>query len=116
MTITVFIPCWHPTPLNVLMKGRWVAAKRKKWDRQILWAHFRDKPQAMGKRSLKVTIVLGKGQRACDPDAYFKSLNDGLVKAKMLVDDNRQNLVQLPIEFNRNWGDWGPIITLMDVE
>ena len=39
--------------------------------------------------------------RAGDPDAYFTSLNDALVYARLLRDDNRQGVELLPIKYER---------------
>lgn len=58
-------------------------------------------PKAQGKRIVGMLITLGKGQRACDPDAYWKSPLDALVKTGYLKDDNRQWLELKPVQFNR---------------
>lgn len=110
----IAIPDWHPTPVNKLLKHWAIAAKLKKSDRQMIWAYSTGIPKAIGKRSLEVEIILGKGQRACDPDAYFKSLNDALVHAGMLVDDNRQNVDLKPVIFTRSTRK-STIITLRDM-
>ena len=87
--VTITIPNWHPAPLNKLMRNRWEAARLKKADREII-AHYASKsPKANSKRRVSLTITLAKGQRACDPDAYTKSLLDGLVHCGQLVDDSR---------------------------
>lgn len=87
---SIRIPDWHPATVNQLLRGRWWAAKLKKIDRQMIGAYAQAVPRAEGKRQVDFTIVLKKGQRAADNDAYHKSLMDGLVHAGMLKDDNRQ--------------------------
>jgi len=99
----ITIPDWNPTPLNKLL-GHWAkAARKKKSDARIVWAYAvsAQVPKATGKRSLQVVITLAKRQRACDPDSYFKSLNDALVCCGMLIDDNRQGVELLPVKFER---------------
>lgn len=111
----VFIPRWHPAPLNQLL-GHWAAAaKKKKQDRKMVFSCFHGLPKATGKRQVSLHIVLKKGQRACDPDAYQKSTGDALVHAGMLTDDNRQGVEWLPIEFSRDPDNWGTRIILTDV-
>jgi Holliday junction resolvase RusA-like endonuclease len=73
-------------------------------------------PKAQGKRRVSLHIILDKGQRAPDPDAFFKSLCDALVHAEMLVDDNRQHVELAPVTFSRDWQHWGTRITLLDLE
>ena len=58
--------------------------------------------------------VLGKGQRARDPDAYQKSLGDALVYAKLLVDDSLKWVEWGNVSYER--GDAATIITLTDIE
>lgn len=48
-----------------------------------------------------MTIQLGKGQRAADPDGQWKVTLDALVKAGLLVDDNRQGVELMPVQFTR---------------
>jgi hypothetical protein len=58
--------------------------------------------QPIGLRwSVKLNKRTHKGQRAPDPDAFFKSLWDALVHAGMLVDDNRQHVELAPVTFSR---------------
>lgn len=97
------IPGWHPTKLNELLRGRWVAAKLKKRDREIIGTNARwaNVSRATSPRRVHLAITLGKGQRAGDPDAYWKSLLDALVHCGLLIDDNRQHVVLDPVEFVR---------------
>lgn len=108
------IPDWHPTPLNKLL-GHWaVAAKLKKSDKQIIAAYAINIPKAKGRRSVEIEIILAKGQRAADPDAYFKSANDAMVHAGLLVDDNRQGVELKPVIFTRG-NRKATVITLRDL-
>jgi hypothetical protein len=110
------VPGWTPTPLNQLLKNRWSSSRLKKKDaRTILEScvifgvppvgltHGEKKDRkTLGivgrvpgdpeprKRHVMLEIKLAKGERACDSDAYWKSLLDGLQWAGMLFNDNRQ--------------------------
>lgn len=91
MIHVLYIPGWQPTPLNRLLGGHWGrAAQRKAHDRDVLGravlAH--GVPRAETRRLVEVRVILPKGQRACDPDALWKSLCDGLVQAGALVNDS----------------------------
>jgi hypothetical protein len=100
----ITIPGWHPAPLNRLMKCHFgTAARRKRLDRGMISAarSLADVPDATGPRRVRLAITLGKGQRACDSDAYWKSLLDALVHCRLLIDDNRQNCILEPVEFVR---------------
>jgi Holliday junction resolvase RusA-like endonuclease len=110
---TIEIPRWHPASLNKLMKGHWSNGHwLKKVDRAMVAAYATGVPKAEGKRRVSLHIVLDKGQRAPDPDAYQKSCLDALVHAGVLVDDNRQYSEIAPVTFSRNPKGWGTIITL----
>lgn len=114
----LWIPKWHPTPLNKLLKcNHWSkAAKYKLNDTEMVKAYVRQCKiaAATAKRRVILTIVLGKGQRACDPDAYWKSALDALVHAGALVDDNRQYVECAPVEFRR-CREWGTSIMLENI-
>lgn len=111
--ITIKIPNWYPTPLNKLL-GHWtVSAKRKKADSKLLITYMHHLKPATKKRRVSLTIVLGKGQRACDPDAYFKSLLDGLVHSGQLKNDSKNWAELAPVKFLR--GDMATIIELEDM-
>ena len=58
-------------------------------------------PEATGKRRVRMTITLAKGQRAFDPDAPWKVVLDSLVACQMLTDDNRQGVELGGVEFDR---------------
>lgn len=111
----LFIPCWHPIALNKLM-GHWAErAKRKAGDRAIIWGESYGARRATGKRRVSLEIILGHKQRGCDPDAYWKSLLDALVHAKLLINDNRQNCELGPVTFSRDAKRWGTRVTLEDL-
>jgi hypothetical protein len=119
MEHTVRIPGWHPTRLNKLLNSHWATAgKMKKCDRGIIKYYCREIPKAKGKRLVRFTIVLKKKQRAADPDAYFKSLLDGLVHAGMLKDDNRQWCEIEQPKYARSGSEIvsATIITLIDIK
>lgn len=104
MTYSVLIPRWHPTRLNKLVNSHWATAHRmKQADAQMLGVYLyqAEVPKAAGKRRVEIEIVLGKGQRAGDPDAYFKSPIDALVRLGYLKDDNRQWLDLEPVKYGR---------------
>lgn len=116
MKHSVFIPTWHPTRLNELLRFHWaIAAQRKKRDAATIAHFFRNTPKALGKRRVTLEIVLQKRQRAGDVDAYFKSLLDALVGCGQLIDDNHKHCELAPITASRNWDDWGSRITLEDL-
>lgn len=116
-TWTLRIPGWHPAPLNRIMHGHWSnGARLKKTDRQqiALACQVGGVPAAEGRRAVSLLLVLGKGQRACDPDAYQKSLLDGLVHAGALRNDSHNWVEWRNVRYAR--GDvMEAIITLEDV-
>jgi Holliday junction resolvase RusA-like endonuclease len=112
---TLFIPRWHPSPLNKLLGNRWQAHRLKKADRAMIWAYCLNNkvPMAEEKRRVTLTIILKPSQRACDPDAYQKSVGDALVHSMLLKNDNRQHVEWTPAQFERST-EWGTRITLED--
>jgi Holliday junction resolvase RusA-like endonuclease len=118
MKQTLVIPNWHPVSVNKLINSHhMVAHKLKKNDLSIVWTHAIKQgiSMATGKRILDLVITLGKGQRALDPDNYYKSLNDALKLSGLIIDDNRQHLEIGSILFNRAERKQTTII-LMDIE
>jgi hypothetical protein len=72
-------------------------------------------PRAEGKRRLSLHIILGKGQRGADADAYFKSLFDACKHAGLILDDSNRYVELAPVTFARDWHNWGTVITLLDL-
>jgi hypothetical protein len=99
----ILIPKWHPIPLNKLL-GHWAQRHRlKKTDADLVAGYARQAgvPRATGRRRVSLRLTLGPGQRAADPDAYFKSTLDALTRAGLLVDDNRQGVEIGEVTFER---------------
>ncbi len=101
----VHIPNWHPTRLNQLLNSHWaVAARYKRHDADIIAASVLGAgvPKAdRSRRRVSVEIVLGPRQRGGDPDCYWKSLLDGLVKCGLLKDDSKEWLECGEVIFSR---------------
>lgn len=114
---TMELPGWQPCPLNRLLHCHWgTAAKRKALDRDTIAAAVLvyGVPPATGKRRVELRIILAKGQRASDPDSFWKSLLDGLTHARAIRDDNRQWCELGPARFARG-EDLVTLVTLVDV-
>ena len=118
-----FIPKWRPATLNSMIgRHHHVVGKIKKADRQIVAAYFLQSgiPKATGKRTLRVTVLMGPRMRFVDCDALWKSCLDALVACGAIVDDNPDNLELLPLEQEkapkeRHGTRWGTMIELTDV-
>jgi hypothetical protein len=98
------IPDWRPALLNTLLGcHRWKRGRLKKCDRQLIgfYARLAGVPKAEGKHRVSLLLTLGPRQRAGDPDAYWKSVLDGLVHAGLLADDNRQGVELGRVAFDR---------------
>lgn len=113
---TLWIPRWHPTPLNRLLGNYHKAGQLKRADRDMVAAYARLAriPKAPGKRRVQLEIVLGRGQRKHDPDAFWKSLLDAMVHAKVLINDTDRWVVCDPVIYSRDW-EWGSRITLLEM-
>lgn len=110
----ITIPNHHPAALNQYIGRHWsIGAKLKKIDKQMVLAYCQHIPKAKTKRRVDFTIILGKGQRARDPDAYQKSLGDALVNAQMLFGDSHKWVEWGNVEYLR--GIKATIITLTDI-
>ena len=84
------------------MNAFWAEAnKLKKRDKVEVKYASNHIPKAEKKRRVELIIELSKGQRACDPDAYFKSLGDALVNAGLLVNDSHKWVEWMPVKFVR---------------
>lgn len=94
MKHVITIGGWHPARLNQWDGRHWaVRAKAKQDDRIVIDLACRANAlvtQATGKRRVSLEIVLGPRQRGCDPDAYWKSLLDGLKHAGAILDDRKE--------------------------
>ena len=121
MIQTLRIDGWHPAAHNSHSHGQhyMVRARIKEGDRDLVIAEAgRQKLiPATGRRRVDLLIVLKKGQIAPDPDAFWKSALDALVKAKLLTKDTRKGVVQGSVDYKRSgtaekWTE----ITLTDVE
>lgn len=100
---TISIPNWQPAKINEWDGCHWSKrARLKKSDRNIIKHYSNHVPAATGKRLVKLVIQLGYRQRGGDPDCYFKSLNDGLKANKLIVDDNKEYVELLPVEYLPN--------------
>jgi hypothetical protein len=96
---------WRPATLNELMSGRRTCMRLKKRDRLVLCAMFEqavEVPPATGKRRVSLRIVLPRGQRRFDKDAFWKSLLDGLTHAGALVDDRPDYCEPGTVEYARD--------------
>jgi hypothetical protein len=100
----LIIPNWHPTRLNKLLTCHPKTAGRlKKADRNIVCGYaLRDRfPIATGRRRVDLHITLGPRQREGDEGNWWKSIEDALVHAKMLIDDNRRFYQRGDVTFER---------------
>jgi hypothetical protein len=103
-TQTLTISRWHPAKLNEWHGAHWSRrARLKRFDREIvgLFAKLAGIPVARGKRRVSLRLTLAPGQRAGDPDAYWKSLLDSLVHCRLLLDDNAKSLELGQVSFTR---------------
>lgn len=97
MIWTMHIPGWRPASVNQLLQRHWaLAAKLKKNDQEVVSRAVMayGVPRASGKRKVSILILIPKGLRTKDPDAYYKSLLDALVRSGALRDDTR-NYVEI---------------------
>ena len=99
---TINIPNWHPTRLNTLMENRWSASRKKKADAQMMavYAYNAKIPKATGKRIVEILITLTRG-RSPDPDAFHKTVLDGLTSTGYLKDDSEKWAHCPPAKFMR---------------
>ena len=101
---TLQIDDWMPAQLNQMQGRHWAVKHRlKKTDREIigLAAKWYGIPTATRKRRLSVLIVLPKGKRRPDPDAYDKSLRDALVECGALKNDSADWVEGTQVEYAR---------------
>jgi hypothetical protein len=114
---TLEIPRWRPALLNELMRSVKGKIRLKKQDREIIWAYANQAkiPPATGKRRVSLHVTLGKGMREFDYDAPWKSLNDAMKHAGLIIDDSCEYVEQGPVTFSRDPAAWGSVITLQDL-
>jgi hypothetical protein len=115
-TWVLTVPNWHPCPLNKLIgchhgtaHARRAADQRRLADEMALAGV----PEARCRRRVSLRVVLGPRQRACDPDAFWKSTLDALVACRRLVDDSRTWCELGTVEFDR--GKKATVVTLEDL-
>jgi hypothetical protein len=100
----LLLPGFVPTSLNRLTRGRRRDRIRlARGDRDIIRWHARlsGVPPATGPRRVSLVITLPPGERRCDPDAYWKSLLDGLRACGLLVNDSARWVVLGGIDWER---------------
>ncbi len=93
MTWKLVIPNWIPVALNRYVGQHWSIGRRlKKIDRHLImfYAVLHRFPPATGPREVSMLITLQGRDKERDPDSMFKSVNDALVHASLLVDDSRR--------------------------
>ena len=117
---TLWIAAWHPSTLNQHnSSNHWSKrARLKASDRDIIAYAAKQSRLVSSEQPRKVGLhlILGKGQRACDPDAFWKSLLDALVLCGMLRGDTARFCTMGPVCYSRSMGNhWGTIITLEDL-
>ena len=101
----VRIEGWHPTTLNVLVNSHYMEANRRKTadaDLVAFECYRAGVTKAVGRRRVRLAVILAKGQRSPDPDAFHKSLHDSLVRCGALVDDNAKWLDMTTPTFERS--------------
>ena len=104
VTYRMIIPNWHPTRLNKLLTCHPKTAGRlNKADRNLVCGYaLRDRfPVATTRRRVDLHITLGPRQKEGDEGNWWKSLEDALVKAKPLIDDNRHWYERGDVTFER---------------
>lgn len=103
MGIHEFRLAGHPATLNQLLRTvrRRISLKKRDRDWIYLAAHNSGIPRATGKRRVALTIILERGQRAADPDAYHKSVGDALKQAGLIVNDSYLWIEWAPTTYQR---------------
>lgn len=100
----VMVQGWQPARLNEYVGRHWaVGARKKKFDRELVAACCLGAgvPRAEGKRRVGLVIQLGPRQKGGDPDSYWKTVLDALVACGALVNDNKEGVELLPVEYTR---------------
>jgi Holliday junction resolvase RusA-like endonuclease len=101
---TLAIPLWWPALLNHYVTRRWQVGHRlKKKDAERLWleALVQGIPIATTKRRVSVIIHYVRECWKPDEDAIWKSLLDGLKRARLLVDDSPAWLIHGSVTYEK---------------
>ena len=87
----IIIPDWNPCRINTLLSTHYMRRSRlKRIDADLIAGYGHYTPKATVKRRVRITVTITGRGREPDPDSFLKSTLDGLVKAKLLVDDGRK--------------------------
>lgn len=106
-----------PTSVNRLM---FAPVRRRihlmRGDKELIAHYAREQniPKATGPRRISLQITLGKGQRRLDPSNVWKSLEDALVAAGLLIGDSDRWVVHGSVDWDR--GERRTVIVLEDME
>lgn len=114
----IWIPGWRPTPLNELLGNHHKAGRLKAHDRDVVGkaclAHAAG--ECVTKRRVDLRIILPKGQRGFDKDAFWKSALDALVASGALKNDSPAWCVPGDVKYSRAMDDeHGTLILLEDL-
>lgn len=115
----IMIPKWHPALINHMTEAHHMRIyRRKQADKRQLYITLLAYriPPASTPRRLTLTLTYRRGQTACDPDAPFKSLLDGLVGIGALVDDSPEWLDLEKLRYGEPGGRRETLIRLEDIE
>lgn len=92
LTQRLVVMDWLPTKLNDLLQAHWRRRLNlKRFDADIVKCAAISKgitPATTKRRVSCVFCSRHKSGRLPDPDAFFKSLHDAMVSARLLVDDS----------------------------
>lgn len=117
LTQTLIIPGWTPTLLNAFLGRHWgVGHAKKKIDAELIgtYAVAQALTKASGKRRVSLELHGWKRGRLPDPDAVWKSLLDGLVACRLLIDDS-PNWCEIVSPVYIRDAIWQTTITLEDL-
>lgn len=98
----IYIPNWEPTRLNKLLGSHFMVASRlKKADAKMISNYSQHVPKAINKRRIELVIEMAPKQRCADPDAHQKTIGDGLVRCRLLINDSHLWVEWMPTKFVR---------------
>lgn len=99
------VPNWTPPRLNQAIGCHWRKLNRLKCETiglLTVYAREQSVPAATCRRSVRLIVTLGPGQKTPDEDAYDKMLLDALTRAGLLIDDGKRGLKgRMAVEFKR---------------